>query len=659
MATSFSFRQRVGKIDWKAVTSVNISEVILKLKVTELQQVLDHITFCEFTGEDVKTNSVGSVASLIVIMQLTIEYLLHCQEAQFKLLRELEEKKKKLKETNEKIHKDNVSLKEDTRIYQRQLFMLRKSIQNSQGLPNDYSSIIPPKLVNLNQNNENKSNKENNEIVTSFLAHDKENRVFISTMMEEQRRAFKEEMYLLTDSLRAITNNFNNNNTNNAGLNGGFAGNNMGFDKLLEEINKKIEVAVASAVQSTNPVKNKEKGKSLDVASILEASALEVDLEEFEGKLRRKEERLREKENVMRERERALINREKAADELRRESIEQKTSMRENELQLQLNDEKERASKAESKLKELKREIENQQEEIDLLKQTEKAIKSQLKRENEELTYREQSKTRRESELQAQLEGEKEKAMLAQLKNTSLLRDLEMIQAELQSTRNSSRNWEERERQLVQDLSKAKEEALIQQARFNNLRNKISQEKSELEEKLKMAEETATSALKAGMRNVDVSSSRNADSIDFVNSRIRDTKEKRDSSMMTSLDFAGVSLRKSVNIRSPERSEKPDFDPRIRHSVSVATGKSISTGTEGLEDLKLAQEIAQFRKKEARVDPFAGIDLPLRFLDDNITDEELFNGAQQRIAYRADEEEMELKAMESLARDFQLNYVQK
>ena len=70
--TPFTFRQRAGRLDWKVISSIDIDEIVINLKINELQSVLDSITFSEVSTTDIKHNTVDHVVRLIQIMQLTI-----------------------------------------------------------------------------------------------------------------------------------------------------------------------------------------------------------------------------------------------------------------------------------------------------------------------------------------------------------------------------------------------------------------------------------------------------------------------------------------------------------------------------------------------------------------------------------------------------------
>jgi chemotaxis protein histidine kinase CheA len=207
MSSSFSFRQRTGNIDWRAVTSVKVEDVILKGNPGPLQQVLDAVTFAEFRPDDVKNNSIESVYKLVNILQLIVEYLLHCQEAQFKVMRGMEGKIAVGKDQMSKMKKEVLSLKEDRKIYQRQLAMLRKSLgpdyfvgnQLPQGLPPPkVSSLLNPVVMESKQ----AGSALDAEVVKSVFKHEEDTRTFMATLLNDQRSAFVEQISMVTQALQ-------------------------------------------------------------------------------------------------------------------------------------------------------------------------------------------------------------------------------------------------------------------------------------------------------------------------------------------------------------------------------------------------------------------------------------------------------------------------
>ena len=182
--TKFAFRQRVGKINWNIVSAVSIQDVIQHLKVNELQSVLDAVTFCEFGSADVKNCSIETVAQLIHIFQFTVEFLLHSQENQNILIERIHKKNSALKTENRNLAAQAASCKEDTKIYQRQLSVLRQSMNIRQ--PQH------PKVVDLNRNKN--ESLEIHPIIESVLQGEKESRELLRTLLIDQRTDFMKEL---------------------------------------------------------------------------------------------------------------------------------------------------------------------------------------------------------------------------------------------------------------------------------------------------------------------------------------------------------------------------------------------------------------------------------------------------------------------------------
>ena len=136
-------------------------------------------------------------------MQLLLEYLLHCQESQYKLIKDSNHKLAKLKLQSDKLRRDNAAMKEDIKIYRRQLNLLKHSLSKSQGsaIENDFSSKQLPKVVITPHLYNNKSNAQSkDELVESILHHEKETRAVMASILDEQREMFLKQMSLLSDS---------------------------------------------------------------------------------------------------------------------------------------------------------------------------------------------------------------------------------------------------------------------------------------------------------------------------------------------------------------------------------------------------------------------------------------------------------------------------
>ena len=184
--TKFSFRQRVGKINWNIVSAVSIQDVVENLQVNELQAVLDAITFCEFGPSDVRSCPIETVAQLVHIFQFTIEFLLHSQEAQNVLIDKMHKRSIGIKDSNRQLSVQVMSLKEDTKIYQRQLSVLRQSMNIREPQHPKVSELRNPK----------RESSEIQPIVASVLQSEKESRAHLRDLLEDQRIAFMKELEL-------------------------------------------------------------------------------------------------------------------------------------------------------------------------------------------------------------------------------------------------------------------------------------------------------------------------------------------------------------------------------------------------------------------------------------------------------------------------------
>lgn len=146
MNKTFAFRQRAGHLNWKLISSIDIFRIVDELRIDELQSVLDPIAFCEFSVSDVKRNTVDATTKLVHLMQLMIEYLLYCQEAQLLLLKDMDGQNRALRKDIKLCTRDNMSFREDIKIYKRQLALLKQAL-NQGGDGGDqitYRMINPP-----------------------------------------------------------------------------------------------------------------------------------------------------------------------------------------------------------------------------------------------------------------------------------------------------------------------------------------------------------------------------------------------------------------------------------------------------------------------------------------------------------------------------------
>ena len=73
-ASAFGFRQRVGAVDFHAVTSVSLEKIIEGNEFNELQLLLDTVTFSEFTEDDCRGQSIGALTKLIHVRLMRCLY---------------------------------------------------------------------------------------------------------------------------------------------------------------------------------------------------------------------------------------------------------------------------------------------------------------------------------------------------------------------------------------------------------------------------------------------------------------------------------------------------------------------------------------------------------------------------------------------------------
>lgn len=230
MKSSIAFRHRVGRMDWKMVSSMDVDDIIEHGDISELQSALDSITFCEFKSSDVRNNSIDSVAKLVQVMQLIIEYLLHCQENQYKLVEALHKKNSKVKSSLKNSINENNTLKEDVKIYQRQLTIMRHSLTKAQDMLRDViGGNFDGKTISSDAKELNKINVE-----------------YIQNLLEQHRVGYMRDVEnLIGTSLQGIMKSLQENTRSAETSNTSKLDNN-----ILLEFQKSLELTVQSAIQA-------------------------------------------------------------------------------------------------------------------------------------------------------------------------------------------------------------------------------------------------------------------------------------------------------------------------------------------------------------------------------------------------------------------------
>eukprot|EP01031_Cornospumella_fuschlensis_P042308 gene42308-51666_t len=186
----FHFRQRAGKLDWKAVSSLSVDNILIKGHIEDLQYILDQVTFSEFSPLDVRNNSIDQVAKLVQVMQLIIEYMLHYQELNFQQIRGLTQKNADLRLSKKKLRSECMKYEDDIKTYQRQLHILKKSLHEA-GVGAPTPSTFAPQARVINPK-EDQGRTEN--LVMALMEHEGNARKEMMRLLEEQRKTYTQEM---------------------------------------------------------------------------------------------------------------------------------------------------------------------------------------------------------------------------------------------------------------------------------------------------------------------------------------------------------------------------------------------------------------------------------------------------------------------------------
>ncbi|XP_054479925.1 cilium assembly protein DZIP1 isoform X1 [Anoplopoma fimbria] len=91
----FKFRPRRESVDWRRINAVDIDLVVSQLDLDALQEHISSVTFCSLDGERCQRCQSPvdpALVKLLRLAQLTLEWLLHCQEFLTLNLRAVEEK---------------------------------------------------------------------------------------------------------------------------------------------------------------------------------------------------------------------------------------------------------------------------------------------------------------------------------------------------------------------------------------------------------------------------------------------------------------------------------------------------------------------------------------------------------------------------------------
>lgn len=139
----FKFRPRRESVDWRRINAVDIDLVVSQLDVDALQEHISGVTFCSLDGERCQRCQSPVDPALIKLLrlaQLTVEWLLHCQEFLTLNLRAAEERLAAAASDREQLLAQQSKQEEKVKTLTTELKQRKKLIRNQQ-------SLIPPRSI--------------------------------------------------------------------------------------------------------------------------------------------------------------------------------------------------------------------------------------------------------------------------------------------------------------------------------------------------------------------------------------------------------------------------------------------------------------------------------------------------------------------------------
>ena len=91
-AEGFFFQKRVGRLNIREISSLDVDKLIREVDIDILQQHIENIAFAKLKEEDIRYMTDAQLIKFFQIAQLIIEYLLYSQEQIVKNLDELSKK---------------------------------------------------------------------------------------------------------------------------------------------------------------------------------------------------------------------------------------------------------------------------------------------------------------------------------------------------------------------------------------------------------------------------------------------------------------------------------------------------------------------------------------------------------------------------------------
>nr|XP_020443423.1 zinc finger protein Dzip1-like isoform X4 [Monopterus albus] len=177
----FKFRPRRESVDWRRINAVDIDLVVSQLDVDALQEHISTVTFCSLDGERCQRCQSPvdpALVKLLRLAQLTVEWLLHCQEFLTLNLCAVEERLTASSREREQLLAQQKKQEEKVKMLTSELKQRKKVIRTQQ-------SMLTPRII---------SSQKCLHCEKSFL-----NSSFLQNHMQ-RRHPDEYEMQLLSDS---------------------------------------------------------------------------------------------------------------------------------------------------------------------------------------------------------------------------------------------------------------------------------------------------------------------------------------------------------------------------------------------------------------------------------------------------------------------------
>lgn len=132
---SFRFRPRKDLIDWRRFSAIDVDRVAYELDISTLQETISTVTFCNLDNEKCPycQQPVDPVLlKVLKLAQLTIEYLLQCQEFICSNVTQLEDQVQKVIGEHQKTKDEMIKQSEELRKIKGENKMRKKLFESQQ-----------------------------------------------------------------------------------------------------------------------------------------------------------------------------------------------------------------------------------------------------------------------------------------------------------------------------------------------------------------------------------------------------------------------------------------------------------------------------------------------------------------------------------------------